>query len=315
MNCAFTEYTPAQKLVLFDGQVVSPVLPYTYRAGVLVGDWDAAAAISVSGAQQKMSLVVRDGQLRYAAPGEQGTHILKPHPHRFTLNRDIPANEEFCMRMCREVFHLPTAAAGLCFFQDGSPAYLTRRFDILPDGRKLHMEDLASLAGLLVRGSSNAKYSGSYEKLAQIISTVSSARLLDLRLFFRMVLVNFILCNGDAHAKNFSLMDEDAGAWRLSPVYDVMNTRVHVADTDFAMQSGLFSDARKTPRGKLNGFFQRWGEKIGLSARMTSLEIGNVLKACPAVLAALPASYMSRKAQRVFLYHLKQRIQRFDVSG
>lgn len=316
MNGVFAEYTRAEKLALFDGEAVSPILPYSYKKGCLVtGGGAAAAAISVSGAQQKMSLVVRDGQLHYAEPGEQGTHILKPHPHRFTLNRDIPANEEFCMRMCREIFQLPTASAGICFFQDGAPAYLTRRFDTLPDGRKLHMEDLASLSGLMVRGSSNAKYSGSYEGLAATISSVSSAPLLDLRLFFRMVLVNFILCNGDAHAKNFSLMDEDAGAWRLSPVYDVMNTRVHVADSDFAMQNGLFSYAQKTPKGKLNDFFRTWGEKIGLSARLASREIDHVLKACPAVLAELPASYMSRKAQRVFLYHLKQRILRFEVSG
>ncbi len=312
MNPVFTEYTAAQRRALFDGQVVSPMLPYSYKKDFLAGNGGASASsISVSGAQHKMSLIVRDGELRYAEPGEQGTHILKPHPTRFALNRELPANEEFCMQVCRGIFRLPTAASGLCFFRDGVPAYLTRRFDILPDGRKLHMEDLASLSGLLVRGNSNAKYDGSYEKLAGIIAEVSSSPLLDLKLFFRMVLVNFILCNGDAHAKNFSMLDEDNGAWRLAPVYDVINTRLHVSDSDFAMGKGLFEDARGCPGTKLGDFFLAWGETIGLPRRIAQLEIRNALQRSLGIISELPGSHMPPKAQRVFRHHLKQRLERF----
>ena len=313
MKFAFTEYTPVQKQALFGGVSVSPILPYSYKEDMLAGKGrGTSAAISLSGAQTKMSLLVQDGILRFATPGEQGTHILKPHPQRFALQRDIPANEEFCMRMCRDVFHLPAAESGICFFQDGVPAYLTRRFDLLPDGRKLHMEDLASLSGQQVRGNSNAKYHGSYEELAEIVAGTSSAKLLDTRQFFRMVLVNFILCNGDAHAKNFSMIDEDNGAWRLAPVYDVMNTRLHVGDADFAMENGLFRDAREIPRNQMDAFFLSWGESIGLNARITSMEIRHVLACVPSVLKALSSSNLSQKAQRVFRYHLKQRVQRFQ---
>lgn len=313
MKLPFTEYTPAQKKALFDGLNVSPVLTFSLKDSLQMGVASSSAAISVSGAQHKMSMVVRDGQLQYAAPGEQGTHILKPYPQRFAWNRDIPANEEFCMRMCREFFRLPTAASCLCFYQDGAPAYLTRRFDVLPGGSKLHMEDLASLSGLQVCGSSHAKYTGSYEGLAALIADVSSARLLDLRLFFRAVFVNFLLCNGDAHAKNFSMLDADGGAWRLAPVYDVLNTRVHVADGDFAMDGGLFENNRTLPKGKLNNIFLNWGEVIGLSSRIVSMEMSSILKVCPAVLKELSCSYMSRKSQSVFRYHMKQRLQRFSI--
>lgn len=312
MKPAFTEYTAAQQQTLFDGQRVSPILPYSYKRDILTGSGASfAPSISVSGAQHKMSLVVRDGQLRFADPGEQGTLILKPHPARFALNRDIPANEEFCMRVCRGIFRLPTAASALCFFQDGVPAYLTRRFDILPSGQKLHMEDLASLSGLLVQGNSNAKYNGSYEQLAGIVARVSSVPLMDLRLFFRMVLVNFILCNGDAHAKNFSMLEADGGAWRLAPVYDVMNTRVHVSDTDFAMEHGLFEDGRTCPRNHLSDFFLSWGATIGLSRRITQLDIRNILQRSPGIIRELTDSHMTPKAQRTFRYHVQQRIERF----
>ncbi len=312
MKPVFTEYTAAQQQALFDGQRVSPILPYSYKKDILTGSGASfAPSISVSGAQHKMSLLVRDGQLRFAEPGEQGTHILKPPPARFALNRDIPANEEFCMRACRGIFRLPTAASALCFFQDGVPAYLTRRFDILPSGQKLHMEDLASLSDLLVQGNSNAKYNGSYEQLAGIIARVSSVPLMDLRQFFRMVLVNFILCNGDAHAKNFSMLEADGGAWRLAPVYDVMNTRVHVSDTDFAMGRGLFEDGRTCSGNCFSDFFLSWGETIGLSRRIAQLDIRNILHRGHEIISELPSSHMTPKAQRVFRYHMKPRLTRF----
>lgn len=312
MNPAFSEYTVAQKRELFDGVSISPILPYSYKQDILIGrGLSAATAISVSGAQPKMTLIPRNGLLHYAAEGEQGTHIMKPHPQRFALNRDIPANEEFCMRVCREVFRVPTAESALCFFQDGAPAYLTRRFDLLPDGRKLHMEDLASLSGLLVKGNSNAKYHGSYEELAEVIAKVSCSKLLDLRQFFRMVLINFILCNGDAHAKNFSMIDVDHGAWRLAPFYDVMNTRLHVSDADFAMEKGLFRDYRPCPKNNLKDYFSTWGEAIGLNVKITRMDISNSLKKASTILKMLPSSHLSQKAQKVFRYHLNQRLQRF----
>ena len=313
MKPALTEYTKEQQQALFgDGAGVSPILPYSYRKDYLMRrELPSTTAISVSGAQSKMSIIFENATLRFAEPGQQGTHILKPHPQRFALNRDVPANEEFCMRMCRTVFLIPTAESALCFLGDGAPAYLTRRFDILPDGSKLHMEDLASLAGMFIRGNSNAKYQGSYEELAEVIAGISCARLLDLRQFFRLVLVNFILCNGDAHAKNFSMIDTDNGAWRLAPAYDVMNTRLHVSDADFAMQNGLFRDGRVCPKSNLSDFFCSWGESIGLTSRLARLEIRQILAKTSAIIQALPTSHMSQKAQQVFRYHLKQRLQRF----
>ena len=206
MKLLFTEYTRTQCRDLFDGQVVSPVLPYSYKRECLAGcDEEAPGSVSVSGAQQKMAVVAEAGRLRFAREGETGTHILKPSPQRFALSRDIPANEALCMRICRELFRLPTAASALCFFSDGVPAYLTRRFDLMPMGGKAHMEDFASLSNMEMHGSSNRKYHGSYEQLAEVLKSCSTTPLLDLRRFFCMVLANYLLCNGDAHAKNFSM--------------------------------------------------------------------------------------------------------------
>ncbi len=59
----------------------------------------------------------------------------------------IPANEHLTMQIASQVYGISTAANGLCFTpRKGQTVYILR-FDILPDGSKLPMEDFASLIG------------------------------------------------------------------------------------------------------------------------------------------------------------------------
>ncbi len=312
MKLLFTEYTRTQCRDLFGGQVVSPVLPYSYKRECLAGcDEEAPGSVSVSGAQQKMAVVAEAGRLRFAREGETGTHILKPSPQRFALSRDIPANEALCMRICRELFRLPTAASALCFFSDGVPAYLTRRFDLMPMGGKAHMEDFASLSNMEMHGSSNRKYHGSYEQLAEVLKSCSTTPLLDLRRFFCMVLANYLLCNGDAHAKNFSMIEDVNGGFTLAPAYDVMNTAVHVNDSPFAMSLGLFADGRTAEKKRVRDHFLAWGGLIGLSQKIAALDLNMMLQQQKRIEALIADSFLSQKAQRVFLYHSRLRFAQF----
>jgi len=45
-------------------------------------------------------------------------------------------------------------------------------------------------------------------------------------IFFERLLLFFIVGNGDAHLKNFSLLKKPELGYRLSPVYDVINSRL-----------------------------------------------------------------------------------------
>ncbi|MDE6668620.1 MAG: HipA domain-containing protein [Muribaculaceae bacterium] len=51
------------------------------------------------------------------------------------------------MQIASQVYGIHTAPNGLCFTSKGQVIYITRRFDILPDGSKLLMEDFASIIG------------------------------------------------------------------------------------------------------------------------------------------------------------------------
>ncbi len=307
----FTRYSPAEIRHLFQGVQVSPILPY--RSSPLVDEefeQQDTGCISVSGAQEKYSLVVEGTTLRYAQRGEQGQYILKPRPHRMKLRADMPVNEWLSMSLAKSVFGLPTADCTLCFYGDGEPAYLTRRFDLKPDGTKRRMEDLASLANVHTQGNSGAKYEGSYESLAALIARYSVAPRIQLSFFFRYLVVNFLLCNGDAHMKNFALLEDDAGGLVLAPVYDMMNTRLHVEDTPFALSRGLFDDARPvSPRG-MGAHFLDWGAQIGLPGRLCSRFLAQSLSRLPAVEKHILCSCLSEKAAHAYLSHVRERFLR-----
>ena len=56
---------------------------------------------------------------------------------------------------------------------------------------------------------------------------------------WQLLLFNFLFSNGDAHLKNFSLIETPMGDFRLSPAYDLLNSRIHIDDSEFALEGDL----------------------------------------------------------------------------
>src|SRR5690606_20686325 len=95
---------------------------------------------------------------------------LKPIPHDLIKTDQVPANEHLTMQIAKQVYGIQTAENGLIFFLDGTPAYITRRFDVKPDGTKWGKEDFATLAGKTTENAgANFKYDYSYEEAAGLI--------------------------------------------------------------------------------------------------------------------------------------------------
>ena len=263
---------------LFDGRKVSHVLPYNppqlseETAEVFI---ENRKRISVSGVQEKLSLVLDGNTLRLTRAGEQGTHLLKPIPRDLKLVGQVPANEHLTMQIARQVYGIKTAENALIFFRDGSPAYLTRRFDVRLDGRKLRVEDFASLAGKTARISGvNFKYDYSYEGVAALLKKYSVAYLVEAGKLFQLIVFNYLFSNGDAHLKNFSLMETPSGDFILSPAYDLINTRLHVDDAVFALSGGLFEDDYRSDYYRRTNYpcqtdFKELAQRMGLSPSRT----------------------------------------------
>lgn len=146
----YTTYCPNAIKSLFGGVKVSPYLDFELenvrnRQTII----DAMHRISVSGVQEKFPAIIDSGHIRIAEDNEQSTYILKPAPWDETLRerKQIPANEHLTMQIAFRVYGIDTAANGLCFTKKGQMVYITKRFDVLPNGTKLLMEDFASVIG------------------------------------------------------------------------------------------------------------------------------------------------------------------------
>ncbi len=304
----YDTYSPIARRTLFDGHAVSHIFS---EASPDTGTVEANEAvksvgrISLSGAQPKFSIVVDDDKIRYIREGEQGTFILKPRPTAYQIiNKDFcVANEHVTMQIASQVYGIETAANALCFFDDGTPAYITRRFDVHRKG-KYKQEDFAALLGYTKdNAGSNYKYDkASYEECAEVIHRYVKATLIDIRRFFRIILFNFVTLNDDAHLKNFSLIERN-GEYRLSPAYDLINTSLQLMNPHiFALDKGLFkegmafSDTHTISRSD----FEEFGKRIGLPIKVIKQEIDMFAAEQPLVKELLGRSFLSPSLQKQY---------------
>jgi serine/threonine-protein kinase HipA len=226
--------------------------------------------ISISGYQEKLSFIDDGKTLRLTKPEEQGTFILKPIPTDLKWAEDVPANEHLTMQIARRVYGINVAESAIVYFADGMPAYITKRFDVKADGTKWGVEDFASLAGKTrEEGGSEFKYNYSYEEMGTLLKRFVPAWRIEIERFFEFVVFNYLFSNGDAHLKNFSVMETSAGDYILSPAYDLINTHIHLSDSDFALSKGLFTDDFKSEFHKRSGHtgksdFIEFGRRIGV---------------------------------------------------
>lgn len=179
--------------------------------------------ISGAGAQDKLIACVRDGQILLPLHGTPSTHILKPGIDRFP---ESVFNEWFCMRLA-SVCGFPTAVADIITFE-GEPYYVTTRYDReTKDGQteRLHQEDFCQL--LKCRPEIKYQDQGG-PSITDCVGLIRTLRLpaADLLSFVDRTVFNFLVGNGDAHGKNFSVLYR-SGIPRLAPVYDVLCTTVY----------------------------------------------------------------------------------------
>lgn len=267
---------------LFDGKNTSCVLPYNQpdSEDTIREIQSGSGRISLSGVQEKMSAVARDGVVQLAKQNEQGRYILKPIPHALHLfdRAYMPANEHLSMQIASQIYKIETAANGLVFWQDGSPAYLTKRFDVNADGTKNAMEDFASLAGLTrANGGSDYKYCNlSYEECGNLIRRHVLAAPVEILKFFRIIVFNYLISNDDAHLKNFSVIERERGDYVLSPAYDLINTFMHLGQPRlFALDKGLFKEGMKLndTHAISRTDFLEFAKRLGLNGKIANREL------------------------------------------
>jgi serine/threonine-protein kinase HipA len=313
----FSTYSPICLKNLFNGKKVDHVLPYEQpqqSEEIMELFMENRKRISISGVQEKLSFLLEKNVLRLTKQGEHGRYILKPIPRDLKKVDQVPANEHLTMQIAKQVYGIHTAANAMIFFKNGSPAYITKRFDIKEDGSKWGIEDFATLAGKTkdIAGS-NFKYEYSYEEAAQLIQKYVPAWRIEIEKYFSLVIFNFLYSNGDAHLKNFSLLESNSGDYLLSPAYDLINTKLHVDDTDFALDKGLFVDDYKSEQYKKSGHpskndFAEFANRIGVAESRIEKLMHPFLEKQPFMETLVSRSFLTdaNKREYLLMYNTKR---------
>ena len=157
---------------------------------------------------------VRSGQVKL--PEGFGYWLIKFDG--ITGNGDKEGDDKWGYGRVEYAYHLMARAAGIKMSECrlwNKRHFMTRRFDRLENGGKLHMQTLGAMAHL----DFNDPVSHSYEQAFRVTRRVVNDARANEQLFRRMAF-NVLAWNCDDHVKNISYLMDRAGEWTLAPAYD-----------------------------------------------------------------------------------------------
>ena len=279
----------------------------------------AGERLSISGVQTKMPLVLREGRLEMTEKG--GQYILKPIPHgAFQRLETVPVNEHLTMQIARQVFGIRVAENALVEFADGELAYLVRRFDVQQDGSRRLQEDFAQIAGRSEQSHGQSyKYDFSYEEIGELIRKHVAAYQVEMEKFLHLVVFNYLVHNGDAHLKNFSLIrNEEGGDYTLTPAYDLLNTRLH-APNESRTALPLLKGDFETESYRINGFyayddFQELASRLGLHPVRFQRFMHAAVSKERAIFGLIDRSLLTEQCRQLYKDHVHDSIRALSYS-
>jgi serine/threonine-protein kinase HipA len=237
---------------------------------------DSRTRISLAGVQEKLLLTrLPDGAWGRPIDGTPSTHILKPEIQGYP---NTVENEAFCMRLAKQL-GLPVAEVQTGFAA-GRKLLVVSRYDRIvdPDGavRRIHQEDLCQATGTPPVRKYEEDGGPTLRKFAGLLSATDPDSLPTL---LAATTLNVAIGNGDAHAKNFSLLHDRSGALRLAPLYDLLST-LNYGDKRLAMYIDNVQRADRVTFDRLLNEAASWG----ISRATATATIGDLLERLPAAI-------------------------------
>lgn len=183
--------------------------------------------------------------------------VLKLGPPEFP---HLVANEAFFLAAARRS-GLESAEAEVVHDATGMAGLLVRRFDRIADADG-GVTVLAQEDGCQVLGRYPAdKYRVTTEAVIVALARVCRAGPVAALTLLKQVAFAYLTCNGDAHAKNFSVRRLPEGEWRVTPAYD-LPTSYPYGDTTMAL---TINGRHREDIGRSD--FIALGAAVGLRAR------------------------------------------------
>ncbi len=185
---------------------------------LLVGTSAGGARAKAVIAWNPETLEVRSGQV---AAGEGFEYWLLKFDG-VSGNQDKELEDPKGYGVIEYAYHLMARAAGItmsdcCLLEEnGRRHFMTRRFDRLPGGQKLHLQSLCALAHF----DFNQAGAYAYEQALLTIRRLNLPMVAVEEQFRRMVF-NVVARNQDDHVKNIAFLMDKQGDWQLAPAFDV----------------------------------------------------------------------------------------------
>ncbi|MCP5277526.1 MAG: type II toxin-antitoxin system HipA family toxin [Thiobacillus sp.] len=148
------------------------------------------------------------------------------------------------------------------FQENGRSHFMTRRFDRLASGEKLHMQSLCALAHYDFNMAGAYSYEQALLAMRQLQLPMQSIEQL-----FRRMAFNIVARNQDDHVKNIAFLMNKAGEWSLSPAFDMTYS--------FNPSGAWTASHQMTMNGKRDHFTL---EDFNACARAASMKRGRAAK-------------------------------------
>jgi serine/threonine-protein kinase HipA len=254
-----------------------------------------AQRTALPGVQDKTSAAMIS--LPVVRAGER--HILKLNPAEYP---HLVENEKFFLDAARKS-GLSVPSNQLVFDADGLPGLLIARFDRLTvDGvpRSLAVEDGCQV---LDRPPAD-KYRLGADRVFTGLVALCDAGAVAGRDLIRQLAFAYLTGNGDAHAKNFSVLQGLDGEWKIAPAYDLPTSYLY-GDQTMALSIG----------GRSGGDFKAsdfvaLGQKLGVPERAVRRVLVDITDRADPWLEELGSLPFDRgrllKLRRVINYRRKQ---------
>jgi serine/threonine-protein kinase HipA len=268
---------------------------------------DGDFRISIAGAQEKAAFLFHKNQWCEPLQETPTTHIFKLPigfiAHHHMDLQDSCENEWLCSLIAK-TYGLPVADCDILHFEDVK-VLSVQRFDrqLSHDKRwimRLPQEDMCQALGV----SNNLKYQsdggpGIKEIMNMLLGSANTFE--DRDMFFRAQIFFWLIAGIDGHAKNFSLFIEPGGAYRLTPLYDIMSAYPLINNKQLQSQKIKMAMALK---GKNNHYhwhtmqrrhFLETAKNVNYSADRAEQILNELLEKTDSVIEAvskkLPASF------------------------
>jgi len=106
------------------------------------------------------------------------------------------------------------------------------------------------------------------------------------------------------------VVETPMGDYRLSPAYDLLNSRIHIDDKDFALDDGLLP--RNLALGKVSSQFSKLAELAGISKKMSDDYMSTMLSKSDLVGKFVTASYLDESTKRNYWQSYQARLKQLE---